>query len=613
LIGMVTDRGETMLFHAAAFWLVVCLALLGELGIAAETTGVQRGRWWPVQATPDALVRLNPAGFPVPGADYDMLAQSVAGLAAQAVNEGRGSELVWVDGGEMYEEWLRRRLADQPHIEMRGAVDIWELISRYQKQGIIKGYILYRADASEGEINQHRPGMDCSVNVATSLAGILGGVMVEEKLELAAKEHGLTLIIDVRDKTQAWCFETYKDRFNRRMVCTQDPRKPHTRDLAVTQRAFTMYGYDEPMASVMEWLEPLSPVLGWNGGDEFKTTEISSHWGHIQTATDWCCNLPVLMAGSEKASSAKIPPFDPQSIDWHDKRSGVAFVGTDGDNVQWLLGNFYQAGEQASYWGSPHRGRIPFGWSHCFSELVQLCPETVDFAISTQAPTDSLVEWGGGYYYPDLFGLKRPDRWELLAEQARRTWRLMEQNNSQMIGFNCADYASADARKAYEVIASQTDGLLAILVFQYAPYEAGAGETFWVKDNRGVELPVITARYSIWEHSNSRPRSGTPAKVAREIVESVDESQAHGSARYDWVIAHVWSYFKEAPGEDENAENMDQSTATSAGGVRGYLPVVWCAERLPSTIRVMSTEEMAWRIRMEHDPAATEQLINPRR
>ncbi len=46
----------------------------------------------------------------------------------------------------------------------------------------------------------------------------------------------------------------------------------------------------------------------------------------------------------------------------------------------------------------------------------------------------------------------------------------------------------------------QTDGLLAILVFQYDGYEAGAGKTFWVKDRNGIEVPVISARYSIWNH-----------------------------------------------------------------------------------------------------------------
>jgi hypothetical protein len=240
-----------------------------------------------------------------------------------------------------------------------------------------------------------------------------------------------------------------------------------------------------------------------------------------------------------------------------------------------------------------------------------LCPEAVDYALETRSTNDGLIEWGGGYYYPELFGLNRPNRWELLAKQAQRTWEMMKKNDTRMIGFNFANYDSPDARKAYEVFASQTDGLLAILVFQYSPYEAGAGETFWVKDRNGIELPVITARYSIWEHSNSRERSGTPAKVAREIKETVEQTPPEKLPRCDWVITHVWSYFKKSPGADESAEDMSQENAATKNGVRGYSPAVWCAERLPANIRVISPEEMVWRIRMKHNSSQTTEFLSP--
>jgi hypothetical protein len=584
-----------------------CVLTTIAASFAADVVSDSDARWWPVQAMPKAIVRLEENDFPSPRVSYYMMAQSVAGLAAKAVNEGRGDELVWVeDGNTNIDMWLTRLLAQRPSLKMRGRFGVWDLVDRYAKQGIIKGYILYKPDDSKGEYNEHRPGMDCSVNVASSLAGIVDGIIVDEKLEREAKAHGLTQLIDARDKTQAWCFEKYKDKFSRRMVCTQDPRKANVRDFAIAQKAFTMFGYDEPTPTVMKWLEPLSPILGWNGGDEFKTTDLSSRWGHVQTSTDWCNNLPVLMTGAEKTIQAKVHAFDPRKIDWDDQRSAVSFVSTDGDNVQWFEGNFFSGGEGSSYWGSPERGKIPFGWSCCFSQLAQLCPGAIDYALATQSPNDGFIEWGGGYYYPERFGRSRPARWELLARQAQRTWAMMKKNDTRMIGFNFVNYNSPEARKAYEVFASQTDGLLAIFVFQYSPYEGGAGETFWVKDRNGVELPVITARYSIWEQSNSRPRSGTPAKVAREIEQTVVQTPREELPRYDWVIAHVWSYFRKSPGADENAENIPQENAATKAGERGYSPVVWCAERLPENIRVISPEEMVWRVRMKHDQLQTE-------
>ena len=566
-------------------------------------------RWWPGQAMPTALVRLHNE-FPSPQGLYEMLAQSVAGLAARALNDGRGDELVWVVTDNVdVEDWLVRFSKRHPEVEQRGTFGVWDLVDRYAKQGVIKGYILYKTDRSKGELNQHRPGMDCSVNVATSLAGLLDGLLVEESLEDEAKAHGLKLLMDARGKTQAWCFENYKDQFNRRMVCTQDPRKPNVRDLAIAQKALTIYG-DEPTRAVMPWLEPLSPVLGWNGGDEFETTKLSSEFGQIQTATDWCCNLPVLMAGPETVAQSKAKLFDPQTIDWKDSRSVISFILTDGDNVQWFEGNFFRSSESRSYWSTAERGQTPFGWSCCFTHLAQLCPQAIDYATTTQAPNDSFIEWGGGYYFPDLFGRARSNRWELLAQHTRRTWELMKANNTRIIGYNVSKFDSPDALKSYETIASQTDGLLGILVFQYDRYEAGAGKTFWVKDRIGGKIPVVAARYSIWNHLNGRPRAGTPAKVAREIRQTVENTPSSQQPRCDWVVVHAWSWFKQSPGTDETAEDISQDEAGLQGGVRGYAPAVWCTERLPSSIRTVKPEELLWRIRMTHDPAETKKLIS---
>lgn len=75
------------------------------------------------------------------------------------------------------------------------------------------------------------------------------------------------------------------------------------------------------------------------------------------------------------------------------------------------------------------------------------------------------------------------------------------------------------------------------------------------------------------------------------------------------MIAHVWSWFKHAPGSDENAEDMPQEKAAALGGVRGYTPVTWCAEGLPSNIRTVSPEELIWRIRMKHNAEQTKKQI----
>jgi len=576
--------------------LFVCVGFYSSVAVADEN------RWWPVQKLPASVVRTRERGFPNP---QEVLACSVSGLAAKAVNQGTGDEMVWMSSGNVdYEAWYEAWVKKNPSVKVHGEFKLWELVDRYSGRGLIKGYVLYTQDKSAGQINDHRKGMNQSVNIATSLAGLLDGIVVEENLEDEVRKHGLTLLMDARDKTLKWCFETYQDRFNKNLLCAQDPKKANLRDLAIAQQAFVLFGNDEPLDSALKWLEPLSPIAGWNGGDEFQTTRLSSLYGHIQTATDWCINAPVLMSGSDQIID---PPrqrdFDPKGIKFDDRLTCVSFVITDGDNVQWYESSFFHG--NPSYWANPDRGKIPFGWSSCFSHLTQLCPVAVEYALDTQKENDRMIEWGGGYYYPDLFGHSRPNRNELLAQHARRTWTLMRRTGTRIIGFNVAKVDTPDALQAYQTFAKETDDLLAIFAFQYAPYEGGAGKTFWVKDGRGVEIPVVTARYSIWEHSNRRERSGTPAKVAREIVKGASGKVA----RNDWVVVHAWSYFRKAPDNDENAEDMEQGRAETQGGVRGYTPATWCAERLPNSVKVVSPEELVWRIRMKRDATTTRKLI----
>ena len=114
----------------------------------------EEGRWWPVQSVPRAIVRTTSLErFPAPHGPHHMLVQSVAGLAAKAVNQGRGDELVWVTSTNPdLEAWYRRFLADHPQLTDQGALEPWELVDRYVQQGTIQGYILYTWDKSPGQL-----------------------------------------------------------------------------------------------------------------------------------------------------------------------------------------------------------------------------------------------------------------------------------------------------------------------------------------------------------------------------------------------------------------------------------------------------------------------------
>ena len=68
------------------------------------------------------------------------------------------------------------------------------------------------------------------------------------------------------------------------------------------------------------------------------------------------------------------PPADASAAPAAADTRYVAFVMSDGDNVQWLMLNFCKGQDAKQYWACPDRGRMPFGWTLPAMDLLQLCP-----------------------------------------------------------------------------------------------------------------------------------------------------------------------------------------------------------------------------------------------
>lgn len=134
--------------------------------------------WWPTQKKPDYILRCVLSNS---NDTREMnLAQSLAGLAAQGVNDGSGNEGLWIETHSAdyqlyYKKWVKRL-----EVKELGAMPVWEIVERYKKQGYVKGYILYDYDKK-----------DNSINLATVQAGLLKGILVDITQEDKAKKMGL--------------------------------------------------------------------------------------------------------------------------------------------------------------------------------------------------------------------------------------------------------------------------------------------------------------------------------------------------------------------------------------------------------------------------------------
>ena len=531
----------------------------------------------PKQMAPDAYVMVK---YPDAYAERILL-QGLAGLAAQAVNEGMADELVCLDLAEnRYPEW-KERTVRRLHIEKRGDFNVWELLHRYADRDWVKGYVLYTSTEVDGAQN-------ASVNVATSMSGILQAVPVDEAIEEQVEKRGLKMLFDARDMSAEECFAKYKNEFSRNFLCLVNPQKEFVRDVAIAHKGFVAFGNSDFTWSVVEWLNPLAPILGWNEGDEKAHTIPVSQYAHYNTASDWAKNLTFLMAGAEDARLGRAHLSNPDAIAWQDERPCVAFVMSDGDNTGWLMGNFWSE----DYFDSAENGTFPMGWSACTHTLSGLAPAVQQHLVETQHENGSLIEFSGGYFYPDCFGEKysSAEREELLRKHARTVGAVMDKSNVRLLCLIAQQSDSPSAQQAYEIFAEEIPGLLGILVMDYAPYHRMKGEVYWVRDHEGRELPVMTARYAMWA-GMKRPLAGGPSEIASAIHQDADGN----GPSFAWVAVHAWSKHAD-PDSGKNRKGLDA--------------VAHCIEQLDDNkIHLVSPEEMLWRLRYKRNPDETKALM----
>ncbi|MBM3494973.1 MAG: hypothetical protein FJX72_11745, partial [Armatimonadetes bacterium] len=318
-------------------------------------------RYWPRFPRPTVMVTTPE----VRSNDEAFVLLSVSGLAARAALNGPNREMVWYPlGHPAYLRWRADMLA-RTKAKVIGLPDVWAVVERFRKLGIVKGYVLFSHDTSDRQLHQrgaHQP----SANVATVMAGQMGAILVSEAAEEKAKQMGLILLGDARTISEEECFDRWAAKCSRTVLAMIDPKVPHSRAEAIAMNAFVLGTHGPLLDRALARLEPDSPILGWGMGDEFHLTEPVSRWGSWQSATNWCMNLPALsteeVGRTIPASQAR--PRKPVSLwdlKWEEGVHYASFLMTDGDNVQWLMGDFPFGAENA-WWNSPVRGKFPMGW-----------------------------------------------------------------------------------------------------------------------------------------------------------------------------------------------------------------------------------------------------------
>lgn len=546
------------------------LLLLLPLCCCAQAWDDANQGWWPAQKSPRQIVTCS---IQQPSDVREMnLAQSVSGLAAQALNEGTNEEGVWMETSNPDYQIYYHSLVKRLHAKTSGKYSAWQLVERYKNSGIIKGYVLYDANRA-----------DNSINLATVYAALQKGILVDVTQEATAKNKGLVKLHDVTTEVlDEHCFKALQPQLNPHLLVLARPNFSNNRDYAIAHKSMVYYGVDSLLPVILQWVQPLSPIIGWNKGDEFKQIEPCTRWGLINTATDWCMNLALLSIASDEPLP-KIRSLDPATINWNKDDNYHAFVMSDGDNMQWTFGSFLSSDD---YWHNAYNAAIPMSFTSCLLNLGMAGEDVYTQLVKSQPENVSVVEYGGGYYYPDLFASARPEPEKILRAYAAKINRQMKKTGAKVFGFICRNVSGDAARKAYQIYAEEIEDLTGMIAVQYSPYNGGQGALFWVKNKKGIDIPVVTAKYQLWVNLPKKG-SGDPAALAGWINADNAQSSANNK-QLNWTIVHAWSRFN---------------------GTRGVTPVQWTKEQIAKGTTVVSIEELLWRIRMQYHAADTRNLI----
>jgi GxGYxYP putative glycoside hydrolase C-terminal domain/GxGYxY sequence motif in domain of unknown function N-terminal len=419
-----------------------------------------------------------------------VLAQTLQGLV------GRKQPKIWLRSGSMYavvEEQLRRE-----GVKLHEAASVWELVGRFKNE--VRGAILYRLGTP-------------SLNVATSLCGVMDGVAVEESLRERARAEGLKVLLDARGMDERQAFATYRQRFGRGVLVDQSIDKPgHLRDFAVAHRAFTFATSDPAFRTqVARAFGPQAVVYGW-GDDEYRWVSALSRADASGGPADWCLNLSALQAlpAGRLRRPARPSPTTEEGVRY------VAFVMSDGDNLQWLCGNF--AGN-SRYWDSPLRGQFPMTWE-VSPLLAEVGPRVLQHLYATAKETDGFVTGAGvpGYTFPHL----QPDP-VALARQAAPLLRRSDLSVVSVLNAN-----EGDLRETVPLL--DLPEVQGVLYKDYSPYHRHRGAIFW-HDGK----PCVSYRFVLWDGLMG------PEDVAREVA-TMPAAPRSDPNSYALVNVHAWSF-----------------------------------------------------------------------
>lgn len=530
------------------------------------------------------------------GLQYANMCMSLAGLVNRAVAEGKIKYAVWMDGGNSNSYKLCENDLINAGLYKVGTTDGITLLKSGLFSEIIKGYVLTDI------VNNPE-----SAVVATVASHVYSAVIVDVRDEKIYKNIGLKMLYDARNKKTPDAWNEFKNNCSNNALVVMSALTNDLKDFAISNNLFYMNTagkehYDDGLLNtVLDWLKPASPVYGcWDNTDEKSLVLEVSKRGHPMVVLNFFMNMSLTSFNyTERQSDLLVNVVDPTTLDYpeNDNTKYVTYFMSDGDNVQWV---FHDIWYNTSF---KHRMteqmKVSFGIPSTNLDMVS--PSVYRNIVNNQNSENTLVEFcGGGYNYIDVY------KTDNVLDLAKKVGANMRQHRIKVLGlFNSADNIdSPAAQAAYKAFIEANDWLEGIIVCAYAPYNAGRGKVLWYKNSKGIDIPVISVGYTIWNFgaNGNNGGQGLPSYVASEVVKD--------KLDFSLIEIHVWSSFTDTGTPNNWAQEAVSGPVSNAGIAE------LCQRSIKSlntdsdiSFKNVSLQEFIWRLRMKHNRQQTMEVL----
>lgn len=434
-------------------------------------------------------------------------AQQVMISTLQGLVARRSGTQIYIQGGAAGFSIWHNHLNTTYGIPLTTNSNSWSVLAQFKTN--VSGYILYDATANSN-----------SLNAATSLCGPLNGIAVDSTIEGTVRTHGITnRLADVRTRDEGWVWTNYNALFRRDVLVEQkESLAPNLRDYATMANAFTFFDSNSPFRTfILNQMSPDAACFGWgdsSAGEDVLISNSSSN--RIYTiGSDWALSLSTLSSVRDSSfyQRAYRPSLAPETNVHY-----VAFVTTDGDNVQWNIG------DMAGHFNHPARGDFNMGWS-ISPALADLAPSVLRWYFdnaSNSSNRDLFVAGtsGIGYFYPSMYPAAALDL------HVAKLNDFMDRADMDVVHVN--DFYSFGRLDLWNKYLAQPN-IHGLFYLEYSLYNAFGGAVIFSGNGR----PIISARHLLW--------SGV--EEATNVIAKINSYQRDPSrfAGYSLVEVHVWS------------------------------------------------------------------------